>query len=159
MRYLEDFEVGQVYDLGRVTVTAEEIVEFGRRYDPQPFHVDPEAAGHSPFGGLIASGWLTCALFMRRYVDTLLADSSGIGSPGIDEIRYLRPVRPGDTLTARLTVQAIRPMLGYRDRGLVQPRCEFLDAEQRPVFSMVLHSIFLRRPADGGPGPGPGPAS
>jgi acyl dehydratase len=148
VRYLEDFAVGQVYDLGRVTVTAEEIIEFGRRYDPQPFHVDPEAAGESPFGGLIASGWLTCALFMRRYVDTLLVDSSGIGSPGIDEIRYLQPVRPGDTLTARLTVQAIRPMLGHRDRGLVQPRCEFLDAEGRPVFSMVLHSIFLRRPED-----------
>ncbi|MFF5329035.1 MaoC family dehydratase [Streptomyces rubradiris] len=147
LRYLEDFRTGDIHDLGTVTVTAEEIVEFAKRYDPQPFHTDPAAAELSPFGGLVASGWLTASLFMRRYVDTLLAGSACCGSPGIDELRYHRPVRPGDVLRARLTVLGSRPSLSQPDRGIVQPRCELLDADGAPVFSMILHSIFLRRPS------------
>lgn len=146
MLYLEDFRTGDVHELGTVTITAEEIVEFGKRYDPQPFHTDPAAAELSPFGGLVASGWMTSSLFMRCYVDNLLADSAGCGSPGIDELRYHKPVRPGDVLTARLTVLGTRPSLSQPDRGILQPRCELLDAAGEPVFSMILHSIFLRRP-------------
>lgn len=146
MRYLEDFHPGDVHELGTVTVTAEEILEFGKRYDPQPFHIDPAAAELSPFGGLVASGWLTASLFMRCYVDSVLSESACCGSPGIDELRYLRPVRPGDVLTARLTVLGSRPSLSQPDRGILQPRCEMLADDGHPVFSMVLHSIFLRRP-------------
>ncbi|MDF9817140.1 MaoC family dehydratase [Streptomyces sp. SPB162] len=147
MRYFEDFAAGDVHDLGSVTVTAEEIIEFGERYDPQPFHTDPAAAADSAFGGLVASGWLTASLFMRAYVDGLLRDSACAGSPGVDEIRYRRPVCPGDTLGARLTVLRTGPVLGHKDRGLVQPRCELLDDAGQQVFSMTLHSLFLRRPA------------
>lgn len=146
VRYFEDFHLGDVHDLGKVTVTAEEIIKFGKQYDPQPFHTNPAEAEQSVFGSLVASGWLTAALFMRRYVDELLYDSAGAGSPGVDEIRYHRPVRPSDILTARLTVLSTRPALGRADRGIVQPRCELIDSDGKPVFSMILHSIFLRRP-------------
>lgn len=146
MRYFEDFQPGGIHNLGQVTVTAEEIIEFGKRYDPQPFHTDAAAAEQSAFGGLVASGWLTAALFMRRYVEELLYDSAGAGSPGVDEVRYHRPVRPEEILTARLTVLSTRPALGRPDRGIVQPRCELLGPSDEPVFSMILHSIFLRRP-------------
>ncbi|MDQ3402883.1 MAG: MaoC family dehydratase [Actinomycetota bacterium] len=147
MRYLEDFEVGAVHELGTVTVTEREIVEFARKYDPQPFHVDTDLAGRSSFGGLIASGWLTASLFMRCYVDSLLRDAAGEGSPGIDELRYLRPVRPGDQLTARLTVLGIAPVITRPTVGVMRPRCEMVAADGAVVFSMVLHSLFLRRPA------------
>ena len=146
VRYLEDFQPGDVHELGEVTVTEEHIIEFGERYDPQPFHVDPAAAKASAFGGLIASGWLTASLFMRQYVENLLVDSAGAGSPGIDELRYYRPVRPGDVLRARFTVLAVQPAFGRPDRGIVRPRCEMLDAEGKPVLSMILNSIFLRDP-------------
>jgi acyl dehydratase len=146
MRYFEDFHPGDVFDLGSIQASAEEIIAFGQQFDPQPFHIDPIAAKDSSFGGLIASGWMTAGMFMRRYVDALLVDSAGCGSPGVDEIRYLAPVRPDDRLTARLTVLGTSPMLGQPDRGLVKPKCELLDITGQPVFSMILHSIFLRRP-------------
>ncbi|MEU6119245.1 MaoC family dehydratase [Streptomyces sp. NPDC047117] len=148
MRYFEDFRAGDIHELGTVTVTEEEVLEFARRFDPQPFHTDPGLAKRSPFGGLIASGFHTSALFMRRYVDGLLAYSACAGSPGIDEIRYHRPVRPGDTLTARIEVLGSRPSLGNPATGIVQPRCELVAADGTVVFSMILHSIFRRRPAD-----------
>ena len=96
--YFEDFELGRVYELGSVDVTEADILEFARRFDPQPFHVDPEAARQSVFGGLIASGWHTGAMWMRLYVDSLLDGAASMGSPGIEELRWLAPVRPGDTL-------------------------------------------------------------
>ncbi|TQF01856.1 MaoC family dehydratase [Kitasatospora acidiphila] len=147
MYYFEDFVAGAEFELGTVTVTDDQIIEFGRRFDPQPFHVDHELAAASPFGGLIASGWHTASLFMRRYVDGLLADSACLGSPGVDEIRYHRPVRPGDQLTARVRILGSRPSLGRPDTGIVQPSCELVDSEGQLVFSMILHSIFGRRPA------------
>lgn len=146
MRYFEDYVVGDVHDLGKVVVDDKEIIEFGRKYDPQPFHVDRDLAAESSFGGLIASGWLTASLFMRRYVDALLADSACEGSPGVDEIRYARPVRPGDRLTARLTVLGAVPSLSRAGTGVVKPKCELVDEGGEVVFSMILHSIFRRRP-------------
>ncbi|MGW0395403.1 MaoC family dehydratase [Streptomyces sp. NPDC003042] len=148
MRYFEDFRTGDVHELGTVTVTAEEVLEFGKRFDPQPFHTDPERAAASPFGGLIASGWHTASMFMRRYVDGLLAYSACAGSPGVDEIRYVRPVRPGDVLTARLEILGSRPSPFNPTTGVVQPKCLLLDADGAVVFSMILHSIFQRRPVD-----------
>ncbi|GAA2788406.1 MaoC family dehydratase [Streptomyces showdoensis] len=147
MRYFEDFRPGDIHELGTVTVTAEEVLEFGRRFDPQPFHTDPELAAESQFGGLIASGFHTQSMFMRRYVDGLLAYSFCMGSPGIDEVRYLRPVRPGDVLTARVEVLAATPSPFNPTSGTVKPRCTLVAADGTAVFSMILHSIFRRRPA------------
>ncbi|MFF8836338.1 MaoC family dehydratase [Streptomyces sp. NPDC015130] len=147
MRYFEDFRPGDVHELGTVTVTTEEVLEFGRRFDPQPFHTDPELAAGSQFGGLIASGFHTQSMFMRRYVDGLLAYSACMGSPGIDEVRYLRPVRPGDVLTARVEILGSTPSPFNRTTGTVKPRCTLVAADGTAVFSMILHSIFRRRPA------------
>ncbi|MEW2400449.1 MaoC family dehydratase [Streptomyces sp. NPDC046862] len=148
MRYFEDFRTGDIHELGTVTVTEEEVLEFARRFDPQPFHTDTELAARSSFGGLIASGFHTASMFMRRYVDGLLAYSACAGSPGIDEVRFHRPVRPGDKLTARIEILGSRPSLTSPATGIVQPRCQLVTPDGTVVFSMVLHSIFRRRPAD-----------
>ena len=147
MKYFEDFQPGDVFDLGEVSVTAEEIKDFGRQFDCQPFHIDEKAAEASPFDGLIASGFHTASLFMQRYTEEILADSAGGGSPGIDALRFLKPVRPGDTLRARLTVVSTRPMMGRPDFGLIEPLCELLDRDDAPVLTMTLHSIFQRHEA------------
>lgn len=146
MRYLEDFRIGQTHQLGEHTVTAAEILAFADQWDPQRFHIDPDEARNTPFEGLIASGWHTASIFMRLYVMTLLRDSSGIGSPGVDEIRWNEPVRPGDTLTATLKVENITPSLGRPDRGTVKPRCELTNQRGRSVLTMYLHSNFLAAP-------------
>ena len=143
----EDFEPGQVYELGSRTVTEEEIVDFARRFDPQPFHLDPEAAKGSVFGGLIASGWHTGALWMRLYVDSLLGGSAGMGSPGIEELRWLAPVRPGDTLAGRLTVLEATPSGRRSDRGTVRIRGEMVNQDGVTVMSMTSRGHFARRPA------------
>jgi acyl dehydratase len=146
MRYLEDFEIGQTYQLGNHTVTTDEILEFASAWDPQRFHVDPDQASTTPFKGLVASGWHTTAIFMRLYVHALLQDSSGIGSPGVDELRWKEPVRPGDTMTATIVIENVTPSLGRPDRGIVKPRCELTNQHRVTVLTMYLHSIFLRRP-------------
>ncbi|WP_045305938.1 MaoC family dehydratase [Saccharothrix sp. ST-888] len=147
MYYFEDFTAGDVFDLGTVSLTEQEIIEFGTRWDPQPFHVDPEQAAGSTYGSLIASGWQTASMFMRRYVDGLLADSACAGSPGVDEIRYIRPVRAGDVLNAKVHILGAGPSFGRPTTGIVKPRCQLEDADGSVVFSMILHSIFERRGA------------
>ena len=143
--YFEDLEAGQVVELGSHIVTEEEIVAFARQWDPQPFHVDPEAARASVFGGLIASGWHTGAMWMRGYVDTLLGPSSQ-GSPGIEELRWLAPVRPGDMLAGRLTVLDTTPSERRPDRGTVRIRGEMVNQDGITVMSMVSRGHFGRRP-------------
>ena len=142
----EDFAAGQVYELGRRTVTEVEIVDFARQWDPQPFHVDPEAAKESVFGGLIASGWQTGAIWMRMYVDTMLG-SAARGSPGIEELRWLAPVRPGDTLTGRLTVLEATPSATRPDRGTIRIRAEMVNQDGVTVMAMTSRGHFGRRPA------------
>ncbi len=110
MLHWEDFHVGDVTELGTVEVTEEDVIAFATRFDPQPFHIDPEAAKESPFGGLIASGWHTTALFMGLFVRGILLDSASLGSPGVEAIRWTAPVRPGDTLTGRVTVTDSQPV-------------------------------------------------
>jgi acyl dehydratase len=95
-RYFEDYVAGEVFEYGQIPVTAAEIVEFARRFDPQDMHVDPEAAAHGRFGGLIASGWHTAAMMMRLFADNFLSKVASLASPGLDELRWLQPVRPGD---------------------------------------------------------------
>jgi acyl dehydratase len=145
-RYFEDFEAGAVVELGSHTVTEEEIVAFARQWDPQPFHVDPEAARESAFGGLIASGWHTGALWMRMYVDSLLDGTASMGSPGIEELRWLAPVRPGDTLTGRLEVLETTPSQRRPDRGTVRIRAEMVNQDGVVVLSMTSRGHFGRRP-------------
>jgi len=146
--YLEDFTPGRVFELGSVEVTEEEIIEFATRYDPQPFHVDPRRAADSAFGGLIASGWHTCALFMRLLVDGLVRDTAGMGSPGMDEIRWLEPVRPGDTLVASLTVVATRPSASKPDRGILRSLCEMRNQRGVVVLTMRGTGMYGRRPTE-----------
>ena len=140
----EDFEPGRVFELGTREVTEGEIVAFAREWDPQPFHVDPEAAQESIFGGLIASGWHTGAMWMRLYVDSLLVGAAGMGSPGIEELRWLAPVRPGDTLEGRLTVLEATPSERRPDRGTIRIRGEMINQDGVIVMSMVSRGHFGR---------------
>ncbi|MDF2750112.1 MAG: putative MaoC-like dehydratase [Gaiellaceae bacterium] len=145
-QYFEDFRPGQTVELGSRTVTEEEIVAFARQWDPQPFHTDAEAARDSVFGGLIASGWHTGAMWMRLYVDSLLGSSASQGSPGVEELRWLAPVRPGDTLTGRLEVLEAVPSERRPDRGTVRIRAEMVNQDGVTVMSMTSRGHFGRRP-------------
>lgn len=141
----EDFAPGQVFELGSYEMTQSEIVEFAQKYDPQPFHVDAQAGSASFFGGLIASGWHTASVFMRLYVDALLADSLSMGSPGIEQLRWLRPVRPGDVLTGRFVVEGVQPSERRADRGTVFFRGEMTNQHGETVLSMSGRGFFGRR--------------
>jgi len=145
--HLDDLEAGQVHNLGRRTLSRDEIVEFARAWDPQPFHLDADAAAASIYGGLIASGWHTACVFMRLFADGLLNRSAAMGSPGVDELRWLRPVRPGDTLQARLEVIEVRPSRSRPDRGIVRARAVALNQNREEVLSFVANVLFQRRPA------------
>lgn len=125
-RFLEDYPLGGVFEFGSVTVSADEIVAFARQYDPQDMHVDPEAAAAGPMGGLIASGWHTVGLMMRLFAENYLP-KNGLASPGVDEIRWPRPVRPGDTLRVRATVTDARRSRSKPDRGVVHAFVEVLN--------------------------------
>ena len=147
MRYWEDFAVGETTDVGTVEVTRDEIVEFAQRYDPQPFHLDEAAADDGPYGGLIASGWHTAALFMGLFVRTILLDAASMGSPGVEELRWTAPVRPGDRLTGRVTVTAVEPSSKRPDRGTVFTTSEVLNQEGTTVMTMRARGFFRRRAA------------
>ncbi|RCG33326.1 hypothetical protein DQ384_02620 [Sphaerisporangium album] len=136
-RAFEDFRIGDVFDLGARKVTHEEIVRFAREYDPQPRHLGG--------GDLIASGWHVTAMFMRLYADEVLRHADAEVSPGVDELRWLRPVRPGDVLTGRVTVLGAAASLTRPDCGVLQQRGEFLDQEDRPVMRVVLYGLMRRR--------------
>ncbi|WP_420468770.1 MaoC family dehydratase [Panacagrimonas sp.] len=148
MLYFEDFHPGQEIDLGHCSVSESEIVDFARQFDPQPFHVDHEAARASHFGGLVASGWHTCSLLMRQIVENLLLRSASHGSPGVDEIRWLLPVRPGDVLSTKMKVIEITPSKSRPDRGVI--RCEYVAFNQAGacVVTMKTLGMFGRRPQD-----------
>lgn len=143
--YFEDYVVGTSAELGPVRVTQDEIVEFATRYDPQVFHTDPVAAASSPYGGLIASGWHTCAVTMRLLVDNYLSADSSLGSPGLDELRWLAPVRPDDELRVHLRVVEARPSASKPDRGVVRTRVEVLNQDDVTVLSMVAVNLVRRR--------------
>lgn len=144
-KYFEDYEPGSVHDLGSVSVSAAEIMDFARTYDPQPMHTDPEAAQDGPFGGLIASGWQTCVLTMQRFVPGYLSPVSSLGSPGIDKLRFTVPVRPGDMLSVRATVLSARPSASKPDRGIVRTKLETRNGGGAVVLSMVLVNLISRR--------------
>ena len=145
-RYFEDYVPGHVHEFGSVNVSQAAIIEFARQYDPQYFHLDPEKAKASRFGGLVASGWHTVSLTMRLYVDHYLSHAASLASPGTDEIRWPNPVRPGDTLRVRVSILEARPSQSKPDRGIVRARIETLNQNEELVLSMLAISFIGRRP-------------
>lgn len=143
--FLDDLEPGQVYHLGGRTLSEDEITAFAEAYDPQPFHTDPEAAAKTIYGGVIASGWQTACVFMRLFVDGLLSRSAAMGSPGLDDLRWLQPVRAGDRLEARVEVLETRPSRSKPDRGLAKLRCVVDDASRGEVLTFVANVLFEKR--------------
>jgi acyl dehydratase len=150
MLYWEDFETGVETVHGTYEITADEIVRFASEFDPQPFHTDPEAAASGPFGGLIASGWHTAALYMGMFVRNVLLDSASMGSPGVEELRWLVPVRPGDVLTGRSRVVETWPSENDPGRGTVVGEHELVNQRGEVVMRLRARGHIARRPvADG----------
>jgi len=144
--YFEDFEVGKTINVGSRTIAEEEIIAFARQFDPQPFHVDKAAAEKSMYGGIIASGWHTCAMMMRLMVDGFLRESASLGSPGVDEIRWLKPVRAGDTLSVTTTALEARPSESKPDRGVVFTEWRAVNQHGELVATVKGRGMFGRRP-------------
>lgn len=147
IRYFEDFQVGDVFELGTTSATEEEIIAFARQFDPQPFHIDPAQAKESVFGGIIASGWHTASLFMRLLVDNFLRETVSLGSPGLDEVRWLQPLRPGDTLRARFTILEARASKSRAEMGILRSHSELFNQRDELVMTVIGVHLIGRRPA------------
>ena len=146
-RYFEDYAAGAVYEYGYASVTEAEIIAFAERFDPQPIHVDARFAASGPFGGLIASGWHTAGIAMRLMVDHYVSRVASLASPGVDELRWPAPVRPGDTLRLRTTIVETRRSRSKPDRGLVRTRGELLNQHDQTALSLLgMNLIRLRNP-------------
>ena len=148
MRYFEDFHIGDTFDLGSLTVTAEEIIAFARQFDPQYFHTDPQRAQDSIFGGLVASGWHTGSLFMRLLVDGLLSKIESIGSPGLDQVRWLLPVRPNDILHGRLTVIDARVSRSRPTIGILRSNSELFNQHNELLMTLIGIHFVGRQPGE-----------
>jgi acyl dehydratase len=144
--HFEDFTPGSVWEMDGPTLGKDEIVEFARRFDPQYFHVDERAAEDSPYGGLIASGWQTVALCMRMICDTYLLQAASLGSPGVNEVRWTKPVRPGDRLKMKMTVLESKISRTKPDRGTVLHRWEVFNQHGEMVMHMEGYGMYARRP-------------
>jgi acyl dehydratase len=144
-RYFEDYTPGQVYEFGTITMSEAEIIAFARQFDPQYFHIDPEKAKASRFGGIVASGWHTIGIAMRLYVDHYVSHVASLASPGVDELRWPNPVRPGDALKIRVTILEARTSRSKPDRGIVRARLEALNQREELVLSMSAVSFLGRR--------------
>ncbi len=144
-RYFEDYVENSVHEFGSISTDEDEMISFARRFDPQPFHTDPEAAKKSIYGGLIASGWYSASLMMRLFVDHYLSHVASLGSPGVDELRWLKPVRPGDTISLRITISKTKRSNSKPDRGLVHSYVEALNQDREVVMTMMaVNFISLR---------------
>ena len=146
-RYWDDYEIGQKFDLGSTSFTADEIVDFARQYDPQSFHVDPAAARQSMFGSLIASGWHVTAKLMRLFVDNYVDQRTALGSPGVDEVRWLKPVRPGDTLNAWVECAGKVPSMSRPEMGIVHEHWRATNQKGELVMTLKGTNMVRRRPA------------
>ncbi|HET6741010.1 MAG TPA: MaoC family dehydratase [Kribbella sp.] len=145
--YFEDYQPGApVEHPATITVDQTAVIEFAEQFDPQYFHVDPEAAADGPFNGLIASGWHTAGLMMRLYADQYLSKEASLGGPGVDELRWPAPVRPGDVLRLRTEVLEARPSRSKPDRGLIRTRTELLNQHDAIVFSCEVLNFLAVRP-------------
>jgi acyl dehydratase len=148
MQYLEDLEVGARRSFGRYAVTREEVLAFAQRYDPQPFHLDDEAAARTHFGRLAASGWHTCAMTMAMIVEDITAHrQAGLGSPGVDELRWLKPVYPGDTLRCETEILEVTPSRSKPDIGSFRSRVTTYNQHDEPVLRFISIVLMRRRPA------------
>jgi acyl dehydratase len=145
-RYFEDYVEGDVHRFGAIAVELDEMIAFAKRFDPQAMHADPEAARHTPFGGLIASGWHTAGLMMRLYVEHYLTQVASLASPGLDELRWLKPVRPGDTLSVRVTVLKAVASKSKPDRGAVTSFVEVINQAGETVMTFKAVNIIGKRP-------------
>src|SRR5881409_4119847 len=145
--FWEDFPVGQVREFGAMPVTRDAVLDFAHKFDPQPFHVDDAAAERSLFGRLAASGWHTAAMAMRMMCDEYLLESASLGSPGLESLKWLKPVRPGDTLHTRLTILETRPLQSRPGVGLLKSRHEVLNQRGETVMLMEGFGMMRRRPA------------
>lgn len=148
-RHFEDYVAGTTETFGPIAMSQQAIVEFARQYDPQPIHVDAAAAASGPFGGLISSGWHTACVVMRELVQHYLAGRASLASPGIDELRWLKPVRPGDELRVRVTVVSTQRSRSKPDRGMVRTSIETLNQRDEIVMSMTAMNLFRCREAAG----------
>ena len=144
--YLEDFKPGDRFESRGRTVSEAEIIDFALRYDPQPIHIDAEAAKRSPYGGLIASGFHTMGMAFRLAWDTGVLSACSLGSPGIDEVRWLKPVRPGDTLRTVVEIVDARPSASKPDRGVCRIRYDVFNQNDEQVMTMTAVQIVARRP-------------
>lgn len=158
--YYDDLSVGRVYRSGTLGVTAEEITTFAARYDPQPFHLDPIAAGRSVFGGLVASGWLTAALTMRLMVTSEFSFGHGVVGLGVESLRWPQPVRPGDELSATVEIEAMRVSASKPGFGVVKIRTTTTN-QRAEIVQVMSSNILVQRRAerDDEPHPGPGTSS
>ena len=152
MMYLEDFVVGAEREFGQYEVTEDEVLAFGKRYDNQPFHTDKEAAKDSIYGGLIASGWHPCAMFMRMACDAQNGGEgqgrmASLGSPGFDDLKWLLPVRPGDILSVRTKILSATPSRSKQDRGTMRIQIWVRNQKDETVLEMTSMGRYLRRPA------------
>ena len=145
--FWEDFPAGHIMEFGGMPVSREAVLAFAQQFDPQPFHVDDEAAKGSLFGGLCASGWHTCAMAMRMMCDAYLLDTASLGSPGMDALRWLKPVFPGDTLRVRMEVLQARPMNSRPGVGLLRSAWTVFNQHDEAVLTMEGWGMFRRRPA------------
>ena len=149
MLYFEDVEIGAKSAFGRYEVTRDEVTEFARQYDPQPFHLSDEAAASTYFGRLSASGWHTTAMTMRMLVDNMSAvQQAGLGSPGIDELRWLKPVYPGDVLRVETEIVEKRPSRSRADMGSFKSRVTVLNQDGAAVMTMLSIGLVRRRPEE-----------
>jgi acyl dehydratase len=145
--YFEDFKPGSVTEYGPRLVSREEIVAFAAEFDPQPMHLDEEAARASMLGGLAASGWHTCCLLMRMAADGFVLNSASMGAPGVDEVKWLKPLRPGTRITLRLNVLDSRVSNSRPEMGFVKVRMELLDDERAPLMELSNSLMIERRAA------------
>ena len=148
MRYFEDLKVGEESYFGSYEVTREEVIEFARKYDPQPFHLSDEAAAKTHFGRLAASGWHTCAMTMAVIARHVVGEEqAGLGSPGVDELRWLKPVYPGDTLHVRSKLIETRPSRSKPEIGSFRSECTVTNQQGEPVLRFTSIVLIRRRPA------------
>lgn len=143
-RYLDDFQPGEIFRTPGVTLSEADIIDFAWRYDPQPFHLDAIAAAQSPYGGLIASGFQTLAICFRLFIQNGMLAAASIGSPGIDELRWLAPVRPGDTLHCTVEVLELRPSRSKPDRGIARFRYQAVNQNGEAVLSFIVNHLLKR---------------
>jgi len=149
LQYLEDIKVGTKASFGHYEVTRDEVLDFARKYDPQPFHLDDEAAAKTHFGRISASGWHTCAMTMAMLVENLTKNKqAGLGSPGLDELRWLKPVYPGDTLRVESEIIEVTPSRSRPEMGSTKAKVTVFNQKDEPVMRLISIGLVARRPAE-----------